>query len=141
MVHALGDTRLSLNEMNTLLLEILNLVNERPIIGLKPNSRTASDYLSPKSLLLGRSSVHSRPVLEGLVKSILSNTASKTEVACGQAEYDGATEHFLDNKGNSVWEWTILLVVQVGMPNITILFFNNFIFIFVRRGQSVLDGT
>ena len=53
--HSLGDTRLSLNEMNTLMIEISNLVNERPI-GIKPNSRTDSEYLSPNSLLLGRCS-------------------------------------------------------------------------------------
>ena len=55
LLHALGDTRLSLNEMNTLMLEISNLVNERPI-GLQPNSRVDSEYLSPNSLLLGRCS-------------------------------------------------------------------------------------
>ena len=55
LLHALGDTKLSLNEMNTLMLEVSNLVNERPI-GLQPNSRTDSEYLSPNSLLLGRSS-------------------------------------------------------------------------------------
>ena len=55
LVHALGDTKLSLNEMNTLMVEIANLVNERPI-GMKPNSRTDSEYLSPNALLLGRCS-------------------------------------------------------------------------------------
>ena len=48
LLHALGDTRLSLNEMNTLMVEISNLVNERPI-GLKPNTNTDSEYLSPNS--------------------------------------------------------------------------------------------
>ena len=55
LLHALGDTRLSLNEMNTFMLEVSNLVNERPI-GVQPNSRTDSEYLSPNSLLLGRCS-------------------------------------------------------------------------------------
>ena len=55
LMRALGDTRLSLNEMNTLMVEIANLVNERPI-GMKPNRRTDSEYLSPNSLLLGRCS-------------------------------------------------------------------------------------
>ena len=55
LLHALGDTKLSLNEMNTLMLEVSNLVNERPI-GLQPNNRTDCEYLSPNSLLLGRSS-------------------------------------------------------------------------------------
>ena len=52
---AMGDTRLTLNEMNTLMLEITNLINERPI-GVLPNSKTDSEYLSPNSLLLGRCS-------------------------------------------------------------------------------------
>ena len=51
LIHAMGGTKFSLN---ILLLEISNLVNERPI-GVKPNSKSASDYLSPNSLLLGRS--------------------------------------------------------------------------------------
>ena len=55
ILRSVGDTRLSLNEMNTLLLEITNLVNERPI-GVLPNSRSDCEYLSPNSLLLGRCS-------------------------------------------------------------------------------------
>ena len=55
IISSLGDTRLTLNEMNTLMLEITNLVNERPI-GTLPNSQTDSEYLSPNSLLLGRCS-------------------------------------------------------------------------------------
>ena len=54
MMHVIGETVLSLNEMFTLLFECSNLINERPI-GLKPNSRTDSEYLSPNSLLMGRS--------------------------------------------------------------------------------------
>ena len=55
MMHAMGDTKLSLNELNTMMAEISNLVNERPI-GLKPNSQTDPEYLSPNSLFLGRTS-------------------------------------------------------------------------------------
>ena len=55
LLRALGDTRLSLNEMNTLMWEISNLVNERPI-GVLPNNQTDCEYLSPNSLLLGRCS-------------------------------------------------------------------------------------
>ena len=55
LMKTMGDTKLSLNEFNTLLAECSNLVNERPI-GVKPNSQTDSEYLSPNSLLLGRCS-------------------------------------------------------------------------------------
>ena len=55
LLKTMGDTKLSLNELNTLLAECSNLVNERPI-GIKPNSQTDSEYLSPNSLLLGRCS-------------------------------------------------------------------------------------
>ena len=55
LVKSYGDSRLTLNELNTLLLETANLVNERPI-GVKPNSQTDVEYLSPNSLLLGRNS-------------------------------------------------------------------------------------
>ena len=55
MMHAMGDTKLSLNELNTMMAEVSNLVNERPI-GLKPNTQTDPDYLSPNSLFLGRTS-------------------------------------------------------------------------------------
>ena len=55
LMHSIGDTKLSLNELNTLLAECANLTNERPI-GQKPNSQTDPEYLSPNSLLLGRSS-------------------------------------------------------------------------------------
>ena len=54
-MHAMGDTKLSLNEMNTMMAEISNLVNERPI-GMKPNTHTDPEYLSPNSLFLGRCS-------------------------------------------------------------------------------------
>ena len=55
LLKVVGDTKLSLNEMFTLLLEVANIVNERPI-GIKPNSLSPTDYLSPNSLLLGRCS-------------------------------------------------------------------------------------
>ena len=54
-MHAMGDTKMSLNELNTMMAEISNLVNERPI-GIKPNTRTDPQYLSPNSLFLGRCS-------------------------------------------------------------------------------------
>ena len=55
MMKVLGDTKLSLNELYTVLAEVTNLVNERPI-GIQPTDQAATDYLSPNSLLLGRSS-------------------------------------------------------------------------------------
>ena len=55
LLKSYGESKLSLNELNTLLAETANLVNERPI-GVKPNSQTDSEYLSPNSLLLGRNS-------------------------------------------------------------------------------------
>ena len=55
ILRSIGDTRLTLNEMNTLMFEITNLINERPI-GVLPNNQTDSEYLSPNSLLLGRCS-------------------------------------------------------------------------------------
>ena len=55
MFRVLGDTKLTLNETFTMLAEIANLLNERPI-GLKPTDKSCTDYLSPNSLLLGRSS-------------------------------------------------------------------------------------
>ena len=54
-MKAMGDTKLSLNELNTLFAEISSLVNERPI-GMKPNTRTDPEFLSPNSLFLGRCS-------------------------------------------------------------------------------------
>ena len=41
--------------MFTLLAEVGNLINERPI-GIKPNDKFGTDYLSPNSLLLGKGS-------------------------------------------------------------------------------------
>ena len=40
LMKTMGDTKLSLNELNTLLAECSNLVNERPI-GIKPNNQTS----------------------------------------------------------------------------------------------------
>ena len=54
-MKALGSTVFTVNELITLLDECSNLVNERPI-GIRPNSQTDMEYLSPNSLLLGRSS-------------------------------------------------------------------------------------
>ena len=54
-LKALGDTKLTYNETNTMMLEIANICNERPI-GLKPNLDTDPEYLSPNSLFLGRCS-------------------------------------------------------------------------------------
>ena len=60
-----GESKLSINELNTLLAEVTNIVNERPI-GVKPNSETDTKYLSPNCLLLGRNSsrISSGPFLE-----------------------------------------------------------------------------
>ena len=55
LMKSLGNVYLSLDEMNTLLVEVANLVNSRPI-GLKPNSNTDPEFLSPNSLFLGRCS-------------------------------------------------------------------------------------
>ena len=52
LMNSLKTSKLTLNEMNTLLVECANLVNERPI-GIKPNSQTDPEYLSPNSLLVG----------------------------------------------------------------------------------------
>ena len=53
LMKALGSTILSLNELNTLFLEVANLMSESPI-GSKPNESTDPVYLSPNSLYLGR---------------------------------------------------------------------------------------
>ena len=54
-LKSMGEQVLSLNEMHTLMAEISNLVNQRPI-GIKPNSNTHPEFLSPNSLYLGRCS-------------------------------------------------------------------------------------
>ena len=54
ILRVLGDTKLTLNETFTVLAEVANLLNERPI-GIKPTDKSCTDYLSPNSLLLGRS--------------------------------------------------------------------------------------
>ena len=52
---AIGDQALTFSEMQTVLFEIANLVNSRPI-GRHPTSVEDGSYLSPNDLLLGRSS-------------------------------------------------------------------------------------
>ena len=54
-LKAIGDIKLTYNELNTMFLEIANLCNERPI-GVKPNQSTDPEFLSPNSLYLGRAS-------------------------------------------------------------------------------------
>ena len=65
MTHAIGDTKLSLNELNTLLAECANLANERPI-GVKPRARLIQNTCLqthcilagvPPELVLGLSAV------------------------------------------------------------------------------------
>ena len=65
-MKALGDTKLTYNETNTMMLEIANLCNERPI-GIKPNLDTNPEYLTPNSLFLGRCSdrISSGPFVSG----------------------------------------------------------------------------
>ena len=48
--HAIGSQRVSFSEMLTILFEVANLVNERPI-GVKPNSVSEFTYLCPKDLI------------------------------------------------------------------------------------------
>ena len=55
LTEAIGTAVLFLNELFTVMKEVSSLVNERPI-GLKPNSQTDPNFLSPNSLLLGRCS-------------------------------------------------------------------------------------
>ena len=55
LLRSIGTAILSLNELNTLLKETANKCNEHPI-GVRPNSVSNTDYLSPNTLLLGRSS-------------------------------------------------------------------------------------
>ena len=52
LMKSLGNIHLLLHKMNTLLIEVVNLVNSRPI-GLKPNSSTDAEFLLPNSLYLG----------------------------------------------------------------------------------------
>ena len=54
-LKSMGEQVLSLNEMSTMMAEISNLVNQRPI-GVKPNTNTHPEFLSPNSLYLGRCS-------------------------------------------------------------------------------------
>ena len=54
-MRALGDRKLTYNETYTMMHEVANLCNERPI-GLKPNEDSDPVFLSPNSLFLGRCS-------------------------------------------------------------------------------------
>lgn len=55
---SIGESKLSFAELQTVLFEVANLLNERPI-GLKPGSDVnAGSYLCPNELLLGRASNH-----------------------------------------------------------------------------------
>ena len=55
LLQELGSNVVTLNELNTILMEAANLINSRPI-GVKPNKDTDSGFLTPNSLLLGRNS-------------------------------------------------------------------------------------
>ena len=54
-MRALGDRKLTYNKTYTMMHEVANLCNERPI-GLKPNEDSDPVFLSPNSLFLGRCS-------------------------------------------------------------------------------------
>ena len=54
LYNSIGNQVLSFSEMQTVLFEVANLVNERPI-GRKPTVPNDSTYLSPNDLILGRS--------------------------------------------------------------------------------------
>ena len=54
---AIGDQVLSPMELQTCLLEIANLVNQRPI-GRIPNDPDDGSYICPNYMLLGRASSH-----------------------------------------------------------------------------------
>jgi len=54
-MKAVGDVKLTYNELNTMFLEVAQVCNERPI-GVKPNQLTDPEFLSPNSLYLGRAS-------------------------------------------------------------------------------------
>jgi hypothetical protein len=53
---AIGDHILSPFELYTCILDVANLVNQRPI-GRVPNGTDDGSYLCPNSLLLGRASL------------------------------------------------------------------------------------
>lgn len=59
---SIGESKLSFAGLQTVLFEVANLLNERPI-GLKPGSDVnAGSYLCPNELLLGRASNNHAPV-------------------------------------------------------------------------------
>ena len=51
---AIGESILTFSELQTVLFEVANLINERPI-GRHPRSPEDGSYLCPNDLLLGRS--------------------------------------------------------------------------------------
>lgn len=53
---AVGDSILTFSELQSVLFEVANLINERPI-GTKVCDPNEGSYLCPNDLLLGRSSV------------------------------------------------------------------------------------
>ena len=55
LMEQLGENVLSLNELNTVMMEATNLINSRPI-GIKPNKDVDTEFLTPNSLLMGRNS-------------------------------------------------------------------------------------
>ena len=65
LMKAIGTTVLFMNELFTLLKEVANLANERPI-GLKPNSQTDQEYLTTNSLQRGSCSdrINSGPFIK-----------------------------------------------------------------------------
>ena len=54
--RAIGDTRLTPLELQTILLEIANICNERPITLAKPRDDGSYSLITPNQLLMGRSS-------------------------------------------------------------------------------------
>ena len=101
--HSIGEHKLTYNEMNSLMAEVSNLVNERPI-GVQPNTRTDPEYISPNSLYLGRTSArisagpfqpdelftddpsHNRAILASMAQTVFPNTYCKTEMAHSEKE-------------------------------------------------------
>ena len=53
--HAIGQHRVSYSELHTVIFEISDIINERPI-GKKPNQSEEGSYLCPNDMLLGRCS-------------------------------------------------------------------------------------
>ena len=78
---AIGEQILSSFELYTCLMEIANLVNQRPI-GRIPNDPDDGSYLCPNDMLLGRSSSKSRkahskqPIIQEIVWSLYSELST-----------------------------------------------------------------